>query len=241
MKSPLAKEALLRVDRGNYTTKNPYMDRPQVIGFGATISAPHMHAHSIEHLIPILEKISTETRSSSKSINSTNDKNTAAFGNQLNILDVGCGSGYLTAVFGRMVDRSKGGPIHPLSKGHVYGIDVLPELVDLSLSNMKRADEDLLESGTVTLAQGDGWEGLISKAPFHAIHVGAAAETFPTKLMMQLWPSGGVMIIPVGPEGGVQTLYRVERLKESSNFTEKDFSIKRLLGVRYVPLKKVDV
>lgn len=30
------------VDRGNYVTHNPYMDAPQGIGYGVTISAPHM-------------------------------------------------------------------------------------------------------------------------------------------------------------------------------------------------------
>lgn len=27
---------------------NPYVDRPYSIGYGATISAPHMHAHALE-------------------------------------------------------------------------------------------------------------------------------------------------------------------------------------------------
>ena len=66
--------------------------------------------------------------------------------------------------------------------------------------------------------------------------MGAAAETFPRNLMMQLHPNGGVMVIPVGPNGGVQNLYRVERLRGADSFSEKDFSIHTLLGVRYVPL-----
>ena len=31
-----------RVDRGKYVSHNPYMDVPQGIGYGVTISAPHM-------------------------------------------------------------------------------------------------------------------------------------------------------------------------------------------------------
>lgn len=31
-----------QVDRGKYVTHNAYMDAPQGIGYGVTISAPHM-------------------------------------------------------------------------------------------------------------------------------------------------------------------------------------------------------
>ena len=31
-----------RVDRGDFSHVNPYMDAPQGIGYGVTISAPHM-------------------------------------------------------------------------------------------------------------------------------------------------------------------------------------------------------
>jgi len=30
------------VDRGNYVSTAPYLDQPQGIGYGVTISAPHM-------------------------------------------------------------------------------------------------------------------------------------------------------------------------------------------------------
>ncbi len=30
------------VDRGEFSRRNPYMDSPQSIGYGVTISAPHM-------------------------------------------------------------------------------------------------------------------------------------------------------------------------------------------------------
>jgi protein-L-isoaspartate(D-aspartate) O-methyltransferase len=38
------------VDRKYYAPKYPYDDSPQPIGFGATISAPHMHAYALEYL-----------------------------------------------------------------------------------------------------------------------------------------------------------------------------------------------
>jgi protein-L-isoaspartate(D-aspartate) O-methyltransferase len=133
-----------------------------------------------------------------------------------------------------LVDRT--GPIPPLAKGKVYGIEVIPELVDLSRKNIMKEDSDLFDSGTVVVARGDGWSGRPEDGPYDAIHVGAAAESFPTNLMMQLHPEGGCMVIPVGPDGGVQNLYKVERLRDGSTFKEQDFKIRALLGVRYVPL-----
>jgi len=49
-KSPTIKEAMLAVDRGDFVQWSPYNDSPQTIGYGATISAPHMHAHCLEVL-----------------------------------------------------------------------------------------------------------------------------------------------------------------------------------------------
>ena len=149
---------------------------------------------------------------------------------------VGCGSGYLTSCFGRLLSNAKGSEQTPLGiRGKAWGIDFVPYLVEMSEYNTKKADADLLESGTVSFLRGDGWKGLPDEAPFQAIHVGAAADTFPKNLMMQL-AVGGVMIIPVGPQLGGQALYRIERVKESPTFNTSDFVMTQLLGVRYVPL-----
>ncbi|KAM4625162.1 l-isoaspartyl protein carboxyl methyltransferase, like isoform 3-T3 [Polymixia lowei] len=43
-------EAMLATDRGLYSKDYPYADTPQSIGYRATISAPHMHAHALELL-----------------------------------------------------------------------------------------------------------------------------------------------------------------------------------------------
>ena len=46
-------EAMKSVDRANYVVPGsgePYGDNPLPIGYGATISAPHMHAHCLEVL-----------------------------------------------------------------------------------------------------------------------------------------------------------------------------------------------
>ena len=51
-------------------------------------------------------------------------------------LDVGSGSGYLSAVMARMVGE----------EGKVIGIDYLWPLVDLAVANVHKADADLLNS-----------------------------------------------------------------------------------------------
>mmetsp|Transcript_1535 Transcript_1535/g.3270 ORF Transcript_1535/g.3270 Transcript_1535/m.3270 type:complete len:336 (-) Transcript_1535:131-1138(-) len=242
VKAAINKQALRSVDRRNYVLNEDYAyeDAPQLIGYGQTISAPHMHAHVLEDLLPPLLRAS---------------KNQPM--KPLSILDVGCGSGYLTAVFGRMVEPKgtrktlfPSSSLSVLNDGKVYGIDVVPELVEMSKTNILKEDGDLFDSNTIELAVRDGWKGYPEGSPYNAIHVGAAAATFPQDLMKQLAP-GGVMVIPVGPDGGTQYLYQVERVGDSGEvvgvkshdsrgFQQEDYQIQRVLGVRYVPLVRTD-
>ena len=134
-----------------------------------------MHAHVLEDMLPPLLKASKDYP----------DK-------PLSVLDVGCGSGYLTAVFGRMVEHKSKTPHGVLNKGKVIGIDVIPQLVELSRKNIQKEDGDLLDNGIVEVFTRDGWKGYPAGAPYNAIHVGAAAETFPKDLMSQM-AVGGVM------------------------------------------------
>ncbi|KAL7534595.1 hypothetical protein ACHAXR_005973 [Thalassiosira sp. AJA248-18] len=238
VKLPINKQALLSVDRRNYVLNEDYAysDSPQPIGYGATISAPHMHAHVLEDLTPPLLRASKNEPTK-----------------PLSILDVGCGSGYLTAVFGRMVEpkgsrkkrSSFSSSSEMLNDGKVYGIDVVPQLVEMSTTNILKEDGDLFDSNTVQVMVRDGWKGYPEGSPYNAIHVGAAAATFPKELMKQL-AVGGVMVIPVGPDGGMQYLYQVERVgdrgevvgvsDDAKGFQEEDYQVQRVLGVRYVPL-----
>ena len=140
----------------------------------------------------------------------------------MKILDVGCGSGYLTACFGRML-QSAGG------SGKCIGIDCVPELVSISVQNMMKRDADLLADGLVTLKPGDGWAGDESEAPFHAIHVGAGAESIPEKLVEQL-ADGGRMVCPVDNDFIGQDLLLISK-DAGGNVTQKS-----LMGVLFVPL-----
>ncbi|KAJ4923813.1 hypothetical protein JOQ06_028068 [Pogonophryne albipinna] len=120
IKSDKVYEVMLATDRGHFSRCNPYMDSPQSIGYQATISAPHMHAYALELLHDQLY-------------------------DGAKALDVGSGSGILSACFARMV-----GP-----KGKVIGIDHIQELVDDSINNMNKDDPSLLASGRVTLMDYD--------------------------------------------------------------------------------------
>ena len=102
-----------------------FLDNPLPIGFAATISAPHMHASATEDLLPSIPVEGAH------------------------ILDVGSGSGYLTAVLARIA-----GPT-----GRVVGIDYLDGLTEMAENNVRRDDASLLESGRVRFATRDGWEG----------------------------------------------------------------------------------
>ncbi|CBJ48295.1 protein-L-isoaspartate (D-aspartate) O-methyltransferase [Ectocarpus siliculosus] len=81
-------KAMETTDRGFYTPQDAYEDRPQPIGFRATISAPHMHAHALEVLSPAIPMDGGR------------------------VLDVGVGSGYLAAALSRMVGA--GGVVYGL-------------------------------------------------------------------------------------------------------------------------------
>lgn len=227
IKSDSVRDAMSRVDRKNYVAEsaqaNAHMDAPQPIGKGQTISAPHMHAHMLEEMYPFLKK--------------SKDR-------EIKILDVGSGSGYLTATLARWVaPLEKDGPksrssfLDENKTGKVYGIEIHQELVDLARDNVKREDKDLLDNGILSLQKADGWKGLPDEGPFDAIHVGAAAEGFPRPLLEQL-KVGGVLIIPIGPEYGGQFLYRVERTGDG--VTADDFRMEELLEIRFVPLVKQD-
>ncbi|KAL1917750.1 uncharacterized protein VTP21DRAFT_3584 [Calcarisporiella thermophila] len=186
--NPRVEQAMLATDRRHYARSQPYQDSPQGIGYGATISAPHMHAHALDQLEPYLQP-------------------------GMRALDVGSGSGYLTSCMAEMVGK----------EGKVVGIEHIPELVDLSTENVRKARPEFLDEGRVEFVVGDGRKGYPKEAPYDCIHVGAAAHETPKDLIEQL-KAPGRMFIPVGASLG-QSIYLVDKDRDGK-VTKKE-----LMGV----------
>lgn len=136
------------------------------------------------------------------------------------VLDIGSGSGYLTAVLANLV-----GPT-----GTVIGIDHIQPLVDMSIANLSKSEvgKKMMEMGQVRFVLGDGRKGWKEGAPYDAIHVGAAAAEHHAALTEQL-KSPGRLFVPVA-EGGQQHIYIVDKKQDGS--VER----RKLYGVQYVPL-----
>ena len=90
-----------------------------------------------------------------------------------------------------------------------------------------------MENGSIKVVCGDGRQGFKEGAPYDAIHVGAAAYPVPQALIDQL-AVGGILVIPVGPDGGNQSIKLFTKMQDGK-ISEKD-----LCGVRYVPLTDKD-
>lgn len=73
------------------------------------------------------------------------------------VLDVGSGSGYLVAIFHHLLS-----PENDTTAGSkVVGIDHVPQLVDWSISNLKRDGlSQALDDGKIEIVCGDGRLGM---------------------------------------------------------------------------------
>ena len=128
------------------------------------------------------------------------------------VLEVGTGSGYQAAILAEMPDVE------------VYTIEIIPELAE---SARKRLES--LGYTNVHCKQGDGYYGWPEHAPFDAIIVTAAPDHVPPPLVDQLAP-GGRLVIPIGPPGGYQTLWKFVKQPDG------ELQAFNMGGVAFVPL-----
>jgi protein-L-isoaspartate(D-aspartate) O-methyltransferase len=159
-----------------------YEDHPVPIGAGQTVSQPYIVAFMLEAL---------------------------ALDGSETVLEVGTGSGYLTALLAELAQQ-------------VYSVERIEALA-------KAAKEMLQELGylNASLIVGDGSLGLAEHAPFDAIVVSAAAPMIPQPLLEQL-RDGGRMVIPVGPADAQE----LKLVRKQQGHTV----IRNLEGCRFVPL-----
>lgn len=126
------------------------------------------------------------------------------------VLEVGTGSGYQAVVLAKLCRRLF--------------------TIERHLSLLKGAEKIFkkLNIFNITTLFGNGMKGWPAQAPFDRIMVTAASEQVPENLLEQL-RDGGIMVIPIGPQGGRQFIYRITRKGKSYHQQE-------LLPVRFVPL-----
>ncbi|MEK7579952.1 MAG: protein-L-isoaspartate O-methyltransferase [Patescibacteria group bacterium] len=167
-----------------------YEDRPFSIGYGATISQPTTVAIMLEELQPEAGQ---------------------------KILEIGTGSGYLTALLAKIIgDPSTGSG----QVGQVFSIEYIPELKNLAESNLKKYDFKNVE-----LFVGDGKAGLKDFSPFDRIISSASAIEIPESWKRQL-AIGGRIVVPVQENLVVLDKASKNRFKEKIN-----------TGFLFVPLK----
>ncbi|MDP4535498.1 protein-L-isoaspartate(D-aspartate) O-methyltransferase [Alkalimonas collagenimarina] len=152
------------------------------IGHGQTISQPYIVARMTELLL-----------------NS---------GRHQQVLEIGTGSGYQTAVLARLFER----------------VCSVERIKSLQFQAKRRLQQ--LDLHNVSMKHGDGWQGWPSKGPFDCILVTAAPSAVPQALLQQL-SDGGRLVIPVGTDE--QVLRVITR--DGEQFHEESVE-----AVRFVPL-----
>ncbi|MBM2849676.1 MAG: protein-L-isoaspartate O-methyltransferase [Anaerolineales bacterium] len=120
------------------------------------------------------------------------------------------GSGYQAAVLAE------------LGYVEVYSIEIIPELAGQAADRLRALDYTKIQ-----LKQGDGYYGWEEHAPFNAIIVTAAPDHLPSPLAAQL-ADGGRLVIPIGPPGGYQSLWKF--VKQGEDLKAYDMG-----GVAFVP------
>lgn len=196
LKTPEIISAFRKINRRDFVriddTDKAEVDSPLSIGFGQTISQPYTVAFMLEKLQP-----------------QAGDK----------ILDVGCGSGWTTALLAQIVGRG----------GRVYGVERIRELYEFASANADKYD--FMKKSVVQIFCTDGYGGLPEAAPFDKILASAASEEIPAALLEQL-KIGGKLVMPIGREFESQSIVVVEKT------AERLFSKKEYPGFVFVPLVK---
>jgi protein-L-isoaspartate(D-aspartate) O-methyltransferase len=125
------------------------------------------------------------------------------------VLEIGTGSGYQAAILSRLA-------------GQVLTVERFRTLADTARQRLEK-----LECFNVEVMLGDGFAVPPAVGQFDRIIVTAAMDRIPDTLLERL-DVDGILIAPVGPAHGVQTLVRVTR---TANGLER----KELVDVRFVP------
>ena len=188
LKNPLVKEAFLNVDRRKFVPDDQkihaYEDRPLELSNGQTISQPYTVAFMFDLLDP---------------------------GEGDNIMDVGYGSGWTTAMLAHIVGE----------KGRIFAVEIVPELCGFGEENVKKYPELAKRvkfkcANACNVSAGRLFDKIIAAA--------AASGKVP-----QLWKDqlkiGGKIVLPI--KNSIWLLIKIGH----NNFEEKEYP-----GFVFVPL-----
>jgi protein-L-isoaspartate(D-aspartate) O-methyltransferase len=179
-------DAMTRVPRHEFVPERyrdqAYEDHPLPIGEDQTISQPYI----VVVMLQALKLSSTD-----------------------NVLEIGTGSGYVTALLAQLTAQVTSMERHPV------------------LADAAREVLDNMGYKNVRVVAGDGTRGFPEAAPYDAILVSAAAAELPSTLVSQL-AEGGRMIIPIGGAEAQQLQY-IEKLNGQPQITLRELC-------RFVPL-----
>ena len=183
-------DAMRKVPRHEFVPESlrqeAYEDHPLPIGEGQTISQPYIVAAMLDHLALQAGDQTAER-----------------------VLEVGTGSGYVTALLSLLC-------------AEVYSVERHAQLAALAETTLHR-----LGYRNVKIRVGDGSQGWPEYAPFDAILVSAATPEMPPALFAQL-REGGRMMVPVGPASSQE----LQLIRKIGGEPEVTF----LEGCRFVPL-----
>ncbi len=178
-------EAMSQVPRHQFVEPSwrylAYSDRPLEIGYHQTISQPYIVAYMTE-----AAQISPDDQ----------------------VLEIGTGCGYQTAVLGKLAKQ-------------VYSLEIIEQLAEKARLTLENLGYKNIEVKT-----GDGYQGWVEHAPYDAIIVTAAPKHLPQNLIEQL-AINGRMVIPVGTWH--QEIFVLTKTQEGT-VTE------RTIAVRFVPM-----
>lgn len=187
VRDPRVLDAMGRVPRERFVTEHlqdqAYLDRPLNIDEEQTLAQPYVVAYMVEALA---------LRGGEK------------------VLEIGAGSGYVTAVLAEIA-------------GEVFCIERHGPVASKTSAALQRAGYR-----NVHVLYDDGTEGWRDEAPFDAILVSAGAPFVPETLKTQL-AEGGRLVVAVGRSQLAQELVRVTR-RGNGQFDRED-----LADLRFVP------
>lgn len=189
LRSERIEQALRNVDRTGFVREGygveAYEDYAIPIGEDQTISQPTTVVYMLETL-------------------------NVQLGHQ--VLDVGCGSGWTTALLAHLVGKD----------GGVVGVEINDTLAEFGQKNLAKPDFP-----QATIRQANAMEDTQPEAPFDRILASAAAPQIPDMLTRQL-KKGGVLVMPIDEN--------IVCLKKKADGT---YDREEKEGFRFVPMQGI--